>query len=85
MGLPGGIRASSVRLREYSDSEYCAYLRRFERADERTRTADLTSLRVIYQALQGFAQECKSRIFKGFSLLRLCCELHRIAFPVVSE
>jgi hypothetical protein len=33
------------------------------------------SLRVIGQALQGFAQECKSRISKRLSLLRVaeCC------------
>src|SRR5215204_5829848 len=56
-----------------------------KRADERTRTADPTSLRVIIQALQGFAWACKSRISKGISLLRLAPLLHRIAFPVVSE
>src|SRR5829696_10299829 len=46
-----------------------------ERADERTRTADLVSLRVLHQALQGFAQDCKSRISRRFSLLRfaVCC------------
>jgi hypothetical protein len=32
-----------------------------KRADERTRTADLVSLRVIHQALQGVAQACKTR------------------------
>jgi hypothetical protein len=32
---------------------------RNRRADERTRTADLLQLRVISQALQGFAQACK--------------------------
>jgi hypothetical protein len=49
------------------------------RADERTRTADLTSLRVIIQALQGFAEACISRISKRFSLLRvaLCCTVLR--------
>ena len=35
------------------------------RADERTRTADLTSLRVIGHPLQTFALVCKSRIDKG--------------------
>ena len=38
-----------------------------KRADERTRTADLSSLRVIIQALQGFAQACKCSIFKPVS------------------
>ena len=49
------------------------------RADERTRTADLISLRVISQALQGFAGCCKSPIFRAFSLLRfaLCCTVLR--------
>jgi hypothetical protein len=48
-------------------------------ADERTRTAVLTSLRVIIHALQGFAQPCKSLISKGFSFLRiaLCCTVLR--------
>ena len=36
------------------------------RADERTRTADLTSLRVIGHVLQGCAGDCKCRIFKRF-------------------
>jgi hypothetical protein len=36
------------------------------RADERTRTADLISLRVISQALQGLARTCKSPILSGF-------------------
>jgi hypothetical protein len=50
-------------------------LRRFKRADERTRTADLISLRVISQVLQGFARACNSRISKPVSLLRFaaCC------------
>jgi hypothetical protein len=50
-----------------------------ERAEERTRTADPISLRVIGQALQGFAGDCKSRIFRGVSFLRLaeCCTVLR--------
>jgi hypothetical protein len=35
------------------------------------RIADLISLRVITQALQGFAQACESRISRRLSLLRL--------------
>ena len=48
-------------------------------ADERTRTADLISLRVIIQALQRFARGCNSRISKPFSLLRFaeCCTILR--------
>jgi hypothetical protein len=45
------------------------------RADERTRTADLPSLQVMHQALQGCAGGCKCRIPKPVSLLGLaaCC------------
>jgi hypothetical protein len=48
-------------------------------ADERTRTADLISLRVITQALQGCAGDCKCRISKRLSLLRVaaCCTVLR--------
>ena len=42
-----------------------------ERADERTRIADLISLRVIIHSLQGFARGCKRRIPKPVSFLRL--------------
>jgi hypothetical protein len=41
------------------------------RADERTRTAHLLQLRVIFRALQGVAQACNSPISKPLSLLRL--------------
>ena len=49
-------------------------VQRVQRADGRTRTLTC-SLRVITQALQGVAQECKSRISKPFSILRVaaCC------------
>src|SRR5215203_4528903 len=52
---------------------------RKKRADERTRTADLISLRVIHHALQRFAGGCKTRISKGFSFLCLakCCTVLR--------
>jgi hypothetical protein len=50
-----------------------------QRAEERTRTADPISLRVIGQALQGFAGDCKCCIFRGVSFLRLaeCCTVLR--------
>jgi hypothetical protein len=50
-----------------------------ETADERTRTADLISLRVIIHRLQAFAGACKSRISKRLSLLRVaaCCTVLR--------
>jgi hypothetical protein len=41
------------------------------RADERTRTADLISLRVIGHVLQGLAQECKSPYLSRFLFSRL--------------
>jgi hypothetical protein len=55
------------------------YLQVKRRADERTRTADLISLRVITQALQGCAGGCKSPISKGVSFLYLaaCCTVLR--------
>jgi hypothetical protein len=40
-----------------------------QRADERTRTADLSSLRVIIHVLHWFAQGCNSCIDKPVSLL----------------
>jgi hypothetical protein len=50
-----------------------------KRADERTRTADLLQLRVIHQALQGFADSCKTRISRPISCPRfaLCCTVLR--------
>jgi hypothetical protein len=59
--------------------EFSAYLSRVGRADERTRTAYLLQVRVIIHALQGFAQGCKCRISKGFSIpsLALCCTVLR--------
>jgi hypothetical protein len=42
-----------------------------KRADERTRTADLISLRGIDHALQGCTGGCKTRISKLLSLLRI--------------
>jgi hypothetical protein len=52
---------------------------RKKRADERTRTADLISLRVIAQVLQGVAQTCKSLISKPIAVLWLaqCCTVLR--------
>jgi hypothetical protein len=45
-----------------------AYISRFKRADERTRTADLISLRVCGRTFLGVAGVCKSRIGNGFSV-----------------
>src|SRR5215211_3475794 len=63
----------------FSHFEYLAYLWTIKRADERTRTTDLTSLGVITQALQGCAEACKSRIFRRLPLLRVaaCCTVLR--------
>jgi hypothetical protein len=55
-----------------------------QRADERTRTADL----LITSDASGVAGVCRRlqipHIWTAFSALG-CCVLHRIAFPVVSE
>ena len=59
---PGNIGARAVPC-----LESCASLSRLWRADERTRTTHLLQLRVISQALQGFARTCKSRISKPLS------------------
>jgi hypothetical protein len=59
-----------------------------ERADERTRTADLLQLREIIQVLQTFAGVCTglqmAHIKARFSS-PACWVLHRIALAVVSE
>ncbi len=54
-------------------------LKETKRADERTRSADLPSLRMINRVLQGFAWACKSPVSKGFTLpsLALCCTVLR--------
>jgi hypothetical protein len=54
-------------------------VQRVQRADERTRTADLISLRMINQALQGFAGVCKYPISKRFPFpwLAGCCTVLR--------
>jgi hypothetical protein len=68
----GLLKTSEIRATPASDVVWDCFREshRLERADERTRTADLliTSDR---SALQGVAQPCKSRISKGFSLLCL--------------
>jgi hypothetical protein len=75
----GDVDKSWRSIRDFSLPEYLAYLRRLERADERTRTAYPCSLRVIGRALQGCAGGCKFRISKGVSLLRVaaCCTVLR--------
>ena len=78
------LRASTIRLAIGSKSLRCrigllrygenpAYLSRIRRADERTRTADLPSLRVRGQWLLSVAGVCKSRLGKGFSVPWLAC------------
>jgi hypothetical protein len=65
---PSPYRGLGIALRFTSKS--CK-----RRADERTRTADLISLRVIGHVLQGCAGDCKYRISKPLSLLchAQCC------------
>jgi hypothetical protein len=50
------VQRASLRSRVRS----VAYISRIERADERTRTADLLQLRVINQVLHGVAWRCKT-------------------------
>jgi hypothetical protein len=59
--------------------DFLVPVHRVQRADERTRTTDLISLRVINHVLQGFAGPCKCRIFRGVSFLclALCCTVLR--------
>jgi hypothetical protein len=63
----------------FAHSSYSAYLRRYQRAVEQTRTADLISLQVIINALQGFAEACNTLLSKPVSFLRLaeCCTVLR--------
>jgi integrase len=58
-------RVRAIRMPEQSPSAA------HDATYERTRTADLPSLRVINRALQGFARGCKSRISKPLLLLCL--------------
>jgi hypothetical protein len=85
----GDRRDSNPRPSEPQSTDTCSqvsllfrvfrFLSPLEGADERTRTADLISLRVCGQALQGCAGGCKCRIFRGVSFLRLaeCCTVLR--------
>jgi hypothetical protein len=60
-------------------SLFIGFAGKIERADERARTADLISLRVLIHALQGVAEDCKCRISKPYSFLQLavrCTVLH---------
>ena len=65
-----------IRTRALS---FLRLLQEKQRADERTRIAFLLQLRVIIQALQGFAGDCKCRIFRGisFACLAACCTVLR--------
>src|SRR5919112_2800306 len=60
-------------------SSFLRVLQEKRRADERTRTAYPCSLRVITQGLQSSAGDCKCRIFRGVTFLRLaeCCTVLR--------
>jgi hypothetical protein len=73
------LKALRLIIGYFDSSEYSAYLSRLKRADERTRTAYPCSLRVMHQALQGCAGDCKCRILKPVTFLRLaqCCTVLR--------
>jgi hypothetical protein len=49
--------------------EFCAYLSRLGRSDERTRTADLISLPVCSRAFLSIAGDCECRIYGRFLVL----------------
>jgi hypothetical protein len=79
----GGVSVASRTPRypplNFLPYEYSAYLSRLERADERTLTADLSSLRVCGQQLLSVAEVCKFGISKGFSvpcIAHYCTVLH---------
>ena len=73
------VNRSRQELRAFELLHVLPANRKKKRADERTRTADLTSLGVIIRALQVFARACNSRISRRFSLLQLapCCTVLR--------
>jgi hypothetical protein len=60
-------------IRDFSLPEYLAYLRRLERADERTRTADLTLLRVgrhrVHILLLPIQQKPTDNMVESISLI----------------
>ncbi len=61
-----GINKPPVSTEGFLYFEYPAYLSRLKRTDERTRIADLPSLRVRVQWLLSFAEDCKTRITRRF-------------------
>jgi hypothetical protein len=75
VGVATGVIVPSVSRPGFPYGENPAYLSRIKRADERARTADLSSLRVISQVLQGVAPPCKTRISRRLPLLwfAACC------------
>src|SRR5919112_3635666 len=62
----GDVDKSWRSIRDFSLPEYSAYLRRLKRADERTRTADLISLRVCGSGLPSVARAYKSSITMAY-------------------
>jgi hypothetical protein len=74
-----GVKNNPLHHRDFYTSTDFPANQEKKRADERTRTAVLISLRVIGQWLQGVAGVCKYRISKPLSLLciALCCTVLR--------
>src|SRR5215213_7851285 len=73
-----------MNQRRLKNLEYAAYLRRIERADERTRTAHL----LITSDNSDVAGVCSGLPFPHFQAVFSapgCRVLHSIALPVVSE
>src|SRR5215218_7845460 len=73
------VKALQLHLGRFVYFADSSWISRIERADERTRTAFPCSLGVITQALQGCAEGCKCRIFRGvsFPCLAACCTVLR--------
>jgi|SRR5215211_2894720 len=77
---PSGVRMHAVYSGRFSAFRHSLLMSsRIDKAHERTRTAYTCSLRVIHHALQGFAEACRSRIFRRLSVLRIaeCCTVLR--------
>src|SRR5215211_5770406 len=78
---PGALMQSSGRRSQilFGNLPFSLQLTQDGRTDERTRIAYPCSLRVMHHVLQGFAQECKSRISKPVSFLSFarCCTVLR--------
>jgi hypothetical protein len=84
VGVHVGARNLWWLTRCFAVPEYPAYLRQKQRADERTRTADLL-ITSDNSCVAGVCTRLQFPHTQADFLSPACCVLHRIAFPVVSE